>query len=421
MKIAFLDLEFTRKPGSRTFINEIIEVSCITVPILDRYEVKAKGNITSKYEVLNEDEDKVSFSVKPSITPILSAEVIEYTGVLQESVDNAISLDKGIDKLYTYLRKNDVIRVYMYSSYCKNLLLTAKKILNGKQDLKINYIISLLKDISYYADIARKKIDMKLKRIYNFDTKFLLKRLKVKKTLSLSDTYLILMDENEISKKSKNKSLYDASLIKYIYFSDEKSIDKEIKEIATLIEVKRNKLFASVIEQEELIELICAAKTTDELINYKGKDLSKIIRAIVIINNEFKTKIIENPTINMDDIKDDDKWFTMYKKVRSFARDIKSAWGLNIKTVDDCLFILEEENRIQNLDEFEANVISTLMASNDNFTKFKEDIQNLDEDILLAMSKKCKEIMNNYDKGHFFNVYSTKFKIINDIIYRSDI
>lgn len=328
MRVAFLDLEFTRKIEEKSFINEIIEASMITLPVKEEYKVNNKGIIMSRFSIVDKNEQKIAFFVKPSRNKILSDEVIKYTLVSQKDVDNAISLSDAINKLYSYIKNNDIIRIYIYSSYCKNLLVGAKKILNFKLDKKINYIINLLVDIGYYAEIAKKRIDLKLKRIYNNDTKYLLERLKIKKELSLSDTYLVLTNQIEINKKYKNKSLNDARLIKDIFFSDDASLQIERKNLIMFVNKRREKLYSKIIKSQEMLEWICNSQTVDELEKYKGEDVYSIIKSIAFISNEFKVKIIENPNIRVKSISEEDPWLIMYKTTRELGKDIKNSWGL---------------------------------------------------------------------------------------------
>lgn len=417
MRVAFLDLEFTRKIEEKSFINEIIEASMITLPVKEEYKVNNKGIIMSRFSIEDKNEEKIAFFVKPSKNKILSDEVIKYTLVSQKDVDNAISLSDAINKLYNYIKSNDIIRIYIYSSYCKNLLVGAKRILNSKLDKKINYIINLLVDIGYYAEIAKKRIDLKLKRIYNNDTKYLLERLKIKKELSLSDTYLVLMNQIEINKKYKNKSLNDARLIKDIFLSDDASLQIERKNLIIFVNKRREKLYSKIIKSQEMLEWICNSQTVDELEKYKGEDVYSIIKSIAFISNEFKVKIIENPNIRVQSISEEDPWLIMYKTTRELGKDIKNSWGLNIRTVDDCIKLLSVKEENENKQKLEADLISLLMNSNDNFLKFEEDIKDLKIDILEKISERCQEIIRNY-KGHSLDVYSTKLNIINNKIYK---
>ena len=417
MRVAFLDLEFTRKVEEKNFINEIIEASMITLPIKEEYKLNNKGIIMSRFSIEDKNEENIAFFVKPSKNKVLSDDVMKYTLVSQKDVDNAINLSDAIDKLYNYIKSHEVIKIYTYSSYCKNLLVGAKKILNSKLDKKINYIINILADIGYYAEIAKKRIDLKLKRIYNNDTKYLLERLKIKKELSLSDTYLILMNQVEINKKYKNKSLNDARMIKYIFFSDDVSLQMERKNLIMFVKKRREKLYSKIIKSQEMLEWICNSQTVDELEKYKGEDVYSIIKSIAFISNEFKVKIIENPNIKIQSISEEDPWFIMYKTIRELGKDIKNSWGLNIKSVDDCIKLLSINEDNENKQKLEADLISLLMNSNDDFLKFEEDIKDLKIDILEKVSERCQEIINNY-KGHSLDVYSTKLNIINNKIYK---
>ena len=128
-------------------------------------------------------------------------------------------------------------------------------------------------------------------------------------------------------------------------------------------------------------------------------------------------KIIENPNIRVKSISEEDPWLIMYKTTRELGKDIKNSWGLNIRTVDDCIKLLSVKEENENKQKLEADLISLLMNSNDDFLKFEEEIKDLKIDILEKIAERCQEIISNY-KGHSLDVYSTKLNIINNKIYK---
>ncbi|MGL4760758.1 MAG: hypothetical protein ACRC6T_09510 [Sarcina sp.] len=415
MKIAFLDLEFTRKPYDTSFINEIIEISCITAPIEDSYKLNDDGFIVSSYKFKDQKDDTFNCVVKPSINTFLTKEIVEYTGINQREVDNGISLEESIKNLYTYLKKNDVKRIYMYSRYSKDLLTGAKKILRGRLDKKINYIINLLKDISYYSSIAREKVIMSLDVASNFEVKYSREKLSSKKKFSLIDTYLVLMNKKEVSDNYKSKSLADAKLIKDIFFSESKNLESELSEIAYRIEIKRDKLYSIILSKKDFIEWVCSATSVEDLKVYKNEDLQRLIKAMVIIIKEFKSKVLESG-IKLDEINSNDKWLILYKEIRKFAEEINSTWGLKVKSIKECIDILQKREKKVDDANVDAKLTAVLMGSHDDFEQFKEDIKSLNEAEINLLIDKCKSILDQYDNGHAFKTYTTKLNILIDLI-----
>lgn len=415
MKIAFLDLEFTRKPYDASFINEIIEISCITVPIENSYTLNEFGFINSHYKFNNQKDTKFTCLVKPSINTFLTKEIVEYTGITQRNVDNGIALEESIKELYTFLKKNDVKRIYIYSRYSKDLLTGAKRILRGRLDKKINYIINLLKDISYYSSIAREKVIKSLDQTANFDVKYSREKLASKKKFSLNDTYLVLMNKKEINANCKSKSLADAKLIKDIFFSDSKNLEGELNEIAYRIEIKREKLYSIILSKKDFIEWVCSATTVEDLKAYKGEDLEKLIKAMVIIIKEFKKKVLESG-ISINEINKNDKWLMMYRDIRKLAEDINSTWGLKVKSVKECIDILQKKEKKLDEVKIDAKLTAILMEEYEDFEKFKVVVSALTQVELSILIAKCKQILNQYDKGHAFKVYTTKLNILSDLI-----
>ncbi|MGL4450275.1 MAG: hypothetical protein ACRCTZ_03660 [Sarcina sp.] len=415
MKIAFLDLEFTRKPYDEAFINEIIEISCVTSSIEDSYTLDEARVICSHYQFNNQKDAKFTCVVRPSINTFLTKEIVEYTRITQRNVDNGIVLEESINELYMFLKKSDVKRIYIYSRYSKDLLIGAKKILRGRLDKKINYIINLLKDISYYSSIAREKVIKSLDKVANFDVKYSREKLISKKKFSLNDTYLVLMNKREINDNYKNKSLMDAMLIKDIFFSDNRNLDGELKEIAYRIEIKREKLYSIVLSKKDFIEWVCSATTIEDLKAYKNEDLEKLIKAMVIIIKEFKKKVLENG-ISISQINKDDKWLIMYKEIRKLAEEINSTWGLKVKSVKECIEILQRKEKKFDQIKEDVKLTSILMKEYEDFEVFKEKASNLTQTEVNTLIDKCKQILNQYDKGHAFKIYTTKLNILNDLI-----
>ncbi|WP_297521917.1 hypothetical protein [uncultured Clostridium sp.] len=415
MKIAFLDLEFTRKPYDTSFVNEIIEISCITAPIEDSYKLNDDGFLVSSYKFKDQKDDKFTCLVKPSINTFLTKEIVEYTGITQREVDNnGTSLEESIKNLYTYLKKSDIKRIYIYSRYSKDLLTGAKRILRGRLDKKINYIINLLKDISYYSSIARERVIMNLDRTSNFDVQYSREKLSSKKKFSLTDTYLVLMNKKEINDTTKTKSLADAKLIKDIFFSEEKNIESELSEIAYRIEIKREKLYSIILSKKDFIEWVCSATSAEDLKVYKNEDLQRLIKAMVIIIKEFKGKVLESG-IKLSEINVNDKWLILYREVRKLAEEINSTWGLKVKSVKECMDILQKKEKKFDEAKVDAKLTAILMESHDDFEQFKEDIKPLEEEEIKLLIIKCKNILDQYDNGHAFKTYTTKLSILEEM------
>ena len=415
MKIAFLDLEFTRKPYDINFINEIIEISIITSSIEDSYTLNDGGFIDSHYKFNNQKDNKFTWIVKPSVNTFLTQEIVDYTKITQREVDNGISLGESINELYKFLRKNDVKRIYIYSGYSKDLLKGAKRILRGRLDKKINYIISLLKDISYYSNIAREKVVKKLDKTIDFDIKYLGNKLVNKKKFSLNDTYLVLMNKKQINDNFKSKSLADANLIKDIFFSDSKNFEAELKEIAYRIEIKREKLYSIVLSKKDFIELVCSATKPEDLKAYKSENLEKLIKTMVILIKEFKRKVLDNG-ISIDQINKNDKWLFMYREIGKLVEEINNTWGLKVKSVKECIDRLEKkEKRFEDV-KIDANLTTILMEDKDDFKSFEKKVSLLSQEELKLLMKKCEEILEQYDRGHAFKVYTTRLDILKALI-----
>ncbi|MGL4740703.1 MAG: hypothetical protein ACRC41_07845 [Sarcina sp.] len=410
MKIAFLDLEFTRKPYDKTFVNEIIEISCRTTSLEDSYELNNNNYIVSKYKVSENDTTKFNIIVKPSINTFLTKEIIEYTRLTQRQVDSGVNLEEAIEELYAFIRKQDIKRIFIYSRYCKDLLTSAKKILRGRLDIKINYILNIMKDISYYSSDAREKLISNISNSMN--TLHTKEALIGKKKFSLSDTYCILLGKKEVNTGITCKSLSDTKLIKDIFFSRSKNVEMELSEIAYGIEIKRDKLTNYILGKKDSIELICSAEKAEDLIDYKNEDLPKIIKSILIVIKEFKTKIIQQGSISLGSINRNDKWLNLYTLAMSLAKDINSKYGLKVKSIKECMdILLRNETEVQNV-EVDARLTSILMSSDDDFIRFKEDIKELDSEMIEKLVAKCKDVLKNYNKGHAFKVYSTKLSIL---------
>lgn len=410
MKIAFLDLEFTRKPYDKTFVNEIIEISCRTTSLGDSYELNNNNYIVSKYKISEADTSKFNIIVKPSINTFLTKEIIEYTRLTQRQVDTGVSLEEGIEELYIFIRKHDVKRIFIYSRYCKDLLSSAKKILRGRLDLKINHILNIMKDISYYSSDAREKIITSMSN--NLNPVHSRETLIGKKKFSLSDTYCILLGKKEVNTGISCKSLSDTKLIKDIFFSKSKNVEMELSEIAYGIEIKRDKLANYILGKRDSIELICSAEKAEDLFDYKNEDLKKIIKSLLIVIKEFKTKIIQSGNVNLGDINKGDKWLNIYTIAMTLAKDINSKYGLKVKSIKECMdILLKNESEVQSI-EIDARLTSILMSSDDDFIRFKEDIAELDAEMIEKLVAKCKDVLKNYNKGHAFKVYSTKLNIL---------
>ena len=415
MKIAFLDLEFTRKPYDINFINEIIEISIITSPIEDSYTLNDGGFIDSHYKFNNQKDNKFTWVVKPSINTFLTQEIVDYTKITQREVDNGISLGESINELYKFIRKNDVKRIYIYSGYSKDLLKGAKRILRGRLDKKINYIISLLKDISYYSNIAREKVVKNLDKTIDFDIKYLKNKLVNKKKFSLSDTYLVLMNKKQINDNFKNKSLADAKLIKDIFFSDSKNFEAELKEIAYRIELKREKLYSIVLSKKDFIEIVCSATKPEDLKAYKSENLEKLIKTMVILIKEFKRKVLASG-ISIEQINKNDKWLFMYREIGKLVEEINNTWGLKVKSVKECIDRLEKKEKKFEDIAVDANLTTILMEDKDDFKSFEKRVSLLSQEELKLLIKKCEEILEKYDKGHAFTVYTTRLNILKALI-----
>ncbi|WP_297438778.1 exonuclease domain-containing protein [uncultured Clostridium sp.] len=417
MKIAFLDLEFTRKPYDSTFINEIIEMSCISSQIEDEYTLNNDGYIVSEYKLSDKKSDKFTTLVKPTINTFLTKEIVEYTGINQRELDNTgIHLEEAINNLYTYIRKNDIVRIYIYARYSKDLLTSAKRILRGRLDKKIDYIINLLKDINYYSNTARERLVRSISNVSNFEVQFSKETLINKKKFSLNDTYLVLMNKKEVSAKSKVKSVSDAMIIKDVFFSDEKNINDELNEIAYRIELKREKLHSIVLGKKDIIDWICSSTSVEDLKKYKTESLENVMKSIIYIIKEFKHKIGTKSEISVSSINKNDKWLYIYTNVLATARDIQSVYGLKVKSVKDCIDIMLEKEKEVEAKELDANATSILMESGDDFEKFKEQVSNKSEKMINLLISKCKDILKDYEHGHAFKVYTTKLGILNGIL-----
>lgn len=417
MKIAFLDLEFTRKPYDSTFINEIIEMSCISCPLEDEYSLNEDGYIISKYKFVDKKSNKFTTLIKPTLNTFVTKEIAEYTGINTRELENdGITLEEAINSLYSYIRKNDIVRIYIYSRYSKDLLTSAKRILRGRLDKKIDYIISILKDIIYYSANAKDRLASSIANTNNFEVKYSKERLISKKRFSLNDTYLILMNKKEVCAKSKTKSLSDAMLIKDIFFSESRNLDNELDEITHRVEMRREKLYSIVLEKKDMIDWICSATTVEDLKRYKNENIESVMRAIIYIIKEFKTKIVDKSNIKPSSINKNDKWLNIYVGILEVARNLKTFYGLNIKSVKDCIDIMMEKEKKVNEEKIDAKATSILMETGDDFEKFKESIKSFDESMINILVKKCEEFINTYDEGHACKTFKTKLNILNNTI-----